>query len=123
MKLDKDLVREILLAVETSDHDPRGWMNLDLAGHSLQELSYHVQLLDEAGFLEAQELGSHDGYEWQPKRLTYEGHEFLDTIRDGEIWRLTKEGATKARVASVQVLFAVAKAVVKQKLAEHGISL
>ena len=38
-----------------------------------------MQLLDEAFFLEAQELSSHDGYEWRPKRLTYEGHEFLDT--------------------------------------------
>jgi hypothetical protein len=123
MKLDKDLVREILLAVEASDHDPRGWMTLDLPGHNLQELSYHVQLLDEAGFIEAQELSSNDGYEWQPKRLTYEGHEFLNTVRDDEIWRRTKETATKVGAASVQALFAIATAAVKQKLAEHGISL
>ena len=36
-------------------------------------------------------------------RLTFNGHEFLDTVRDGEIWKLAKEGATKAGVASVQV--------------------
>jgi hypothetical protein len=123
MKLDKDLVRDILLAVEASDHDPVVWMTLDVPGHTLQELSYHVQLLDEAGYLEAQNLSSMDGYEWQPKRLTYQGHEFLDTVRDPEMWRRTKEMATKAGVASVSALFQVGVAMTKQKLAEHGISL
>ena len=123
MKLDKDLVREILLAIEASDHDPGGWMNLDVAGHSLQEISYHVQLLDEAGFLQANGLHTNRGHAWLPKRLTYQGHEFLDTVRDGEIWQLTKETAAKAGAASVQALFAIATAAIKQKLAEHGIAL
>jgi hypothetical protein len=123
MKLDKDLVREILLAVETSEHNPCWWMTLDLPGHSLPEISYHVQLLDEAGFLQANGLNTSRGHEWRPKRLTYDGHEFLNTVRDDEIWRLTKEGATKAGVASVQVLFEIGKAFARQKLAEHGIPL
>nr|WP_240997928.1 DUF2513 domain-containing protein [Pseudomonas viridiflava] len=32
-------------------------------------------------------------FDWRPKRLTIRGHEFLDTIRDREVWRLTKAGA------------------------------
>jgi hypothetical protein len=56
-------------------------------------------------------------------RLTFKGHEFLDTVRDSEVWKLTKESAQKAGVASVQVLFEIGKAYAKQKLAEHGISL
>jgi Hypothetical protein (DUF2513) len=123
MKRNMELIRDILLAVEASDHDLWGWMHLKIADHSPEELSYHVQLLAEAGFLEAQELSSMDGYEWQPKRLTYAGHEFLDTIRDGEVWRSTKDIAKKAGVASVQALFQVGIAVGKQKLAEHGIVL
>ncbi|MCK0551051.1 DUF2513 domain-containing protein [Pseudomonas syringae] len=31
-------------------------------------------------------------FRWQPRRLTYKGHEFLDTVRDEEIWRRTKAG-------------------------------
>jgi Hypothetical protein (DUF2513) len=121
MKLDKDLIRTILLAVESSNEDPRGWITLNLPEYFANEVSYHVQLLDEAGFLEAQDLchlGA-DGYEWRPKRMTYEGHEFLDTIRDPEIWHRTKEGAKKAGIASVQLLWELGKAYARQKATER----
>ena len=35
-------------------------------------------------------------YGWNIMRLTWEGHEFLDTVRDPEIWRKTKSGAATA---------------------------
>jgi Hypothetical protein (DUF2513) len=122
MKLDKDLVREILLQVEAYPH-PMGWVELSVPGHSAEEIAHHVELLDEAGFIEAQELTSMDGYDWRAKRLTYEGHEFLDTVRDGEVWRFTKETAKKSGVASVQALFDIGKSYAKQKLLEHGVHL
>jgi hypothetical protein len=125
MKLDKDIVREILLKIESEAKDPNGWMTLEIADHPRKELSYHVQLLAEAGFIEAQDLCrlGPDGYEWQPKRLTYAGHELLDTIRDPEIWRLTKEGAKKVGSNSLTALFEIGKFFVKQKLTEHGVHL
>jgi|SRR5665213_1496089 len=64
MKLDKDLVREVLLQVEASP-DPMGWVDITVDGHSEEEIAYHVQILDEAGFLEAEELTSLDGYDWR----------------------------------------------------------
>jgi hypothetical protein len=36
MKLDKDLVREILLQVEAYPH-PMGWVGLSVSGHSAEE--------------------------------------------------------------------------------------
>jgi hypothetical protein len=62
-------------------------------------------------------------YDWNAKCLTYQGHEFLDTVRDSEIWRRTKDSAAKAGAASVQILFSVATALAKQKLAELGVAL
>ena len=120
MKLDKDLVREILLQVEASP-EPREWIVLNISGHNQEEIAYHVEILDEAGFIEAQDLSSTSGYDWRPQRLTYEGHEFLDTVRDAEIWRLTKETAKKAGVASIKVLFEIGKSYARQKLIEHGV--
>ncbi|QKZ05820.1 DUF2513 domain-containing protein [Pseudomonas eucalypticola] len=84
MKLEKELVREILLAVEAHDK-PQGWMKLTLNGRSSEEISYHVMLLDEAGLVSGISLGGINHFEWQPRRLTYKGHEFLDTVRDGEV--------------------------------------
>lgn len=119
MKLDKDLVRQILLSVEASNDAPVGWITLEIEGRSSDELSYHVMLLAEAGFIEAQDLSTLGEFEWQPTRLTYQGHEFLDTIRDSEVWRRTKAGAEKAGVASVGFVWDLAKAYGKQVLSER----
>lgn len=119
MKLDKDMVRDILLAVEASELVPLQWTTLDLPGRTLQETSYHVMLLDEAGLIEGQDLTTLSTYEWQPKRLTYQGHEFLDTIRDGEVWRRTKTGAEKAGGAGIGFLWELAKAYGKQVASER----
>jgi len=116
MKLDKDLVREILLAVEGSDRLPTGKIDLDLPGRDSNLVSYHIMLLDEAGLLVGRDATTHDGYRWQVRRLTYRGHEFLDTIRDGEIWRKTKAGAEKVGGASIAFLWEIAKQEVKAKL-------
>lgn len=124
MQLDKDLVREILLAVEASKEDPSGWTQLNLEGREALEVSYHVMLLHEAGFIVGDDLTTDDGLEWLPKRLTYKGHEFLDTVRDGEVWRRTKAGAEKAGVAGLGLLLELGKAYGKEVLKEKlGIEL
>ena len=122
MKLDKELVREILLQVEAGT-DPMGMIDLTIPDHEREEIAYHVQILDEAGFLEAINLTTMGGYDWRPKRLTYDGHEFLDTIRDPEAWRFTKETAKNAGVAGIKALFDIGKGYARQKLIEHGVHL
>ena len=121
MKLDKDLVRDILLALENDDEDSFGYKDLSLDDHTQEEVTYHVCILAEGGFLTAMDLSTLDGYDWRAQRLTYDGHEFLDTIRDGEVWKLTKDTAKKAGVGSLKLLFEVGKSYGKQKLVEHGL--
>ncbi len=123
MKLDKDLVREILLAVEAYD-EPEGLITLDVPGHSAEMVAYHVMLLAEADLLVALDTGGISRFNWTPMRLTYKGHEFLDTVRDGEVWRRTKAGAEKAGVAGLGVLLELGKAYGKEVLKEKlGIEL
>lgn len=124
MKLDKDLVREILLAVEAHDKPPLGWMTLELGGHAPDLVSYHVMQLDGAGFIVGQKLGGMNSFKWEPKHLTYQGHEFLETIRDGEVWALTKNGAEKVGSASLGLMLELGKAYGKQVLKDRlGIEL
>ena len=124
MKLENDVVREILLAIEINDEDPRGWVELSIPGRTPQQVAYHVQLLAEAGFIEAQDLSSSNIYDWRAKRLTFQGHEFLNTIRDPEIWRRTKEGASKIGGASIELLFTLGRTYLKQLMQEKlGIPL
>ena len=124
MQLNQDLVREILLAIEAHDQPPLGWMTLKLDGHAPELVSYHVMLLHEAGFILGEKLGGLNHFKWEPKRLTYQGHEFLDTVRDGEVWELTKTGAEKVGSASLSLMLELGKAYGKQVLKERlGIEL
>lgn len=124
MQLDKDLVREILLAIEANEQPPLGWMTLRLANHSPEFVSYQVMQLHDAGFIAGEKLGGLNHFEWQPKHLTYKGHEFLDTVRDEEIWRRTKAGAEKAGGAGLGLLLEIGKAYGKQMFKEKlGIEL
>ncbi|MDT3749532.1 DUF2513 domain-containing protein [Pseudomonas kurunegalensis] len=123
MKLDKELVRDILLAVEAHDK-PNRWLSLKMPDRSDAETSYHVMLLAEAGLLKADDVGGLNSFEWQATRLTYKGHEFLETVRDPEVWRRTKEGAEKAGIAGLSMLVELGKAYGKQLLKERlGIEL
>ena len=123
MKLDKELARTILLAIEEDNGDPRSWVQLEIADQEPVKVAYHIQLLSEAGFVEADNLSTMSGYDWRARRLTFEGHEYLDTVRDGKVWAKTKEISARAGAASLTALFDIAKAVLKQQLIEHGIHI
>ncbi|MNJ48384.1 hypothetical protein D3C77_435770 [compost metagenome] len=119
MRLNKELVREILLTVEVSDNLPHSWIDLSSEGHGEEVVAYHVMLLDEAGLIVAQDLSSMSRFDWRPMRLTISGHEYLDTIRDNEVWRLTKAGAEKAGGASLAIMLELGKAYGKQVLKDR----
>lgn len=90
MKRDMDLARSIMLALEESSGE-RGWVNIQIAGHTPAEISYHVMLLQEAGLIKALDASSFSGHDWKPERLTWEGHEFLESSRNEGIWNKAKK--------------------------------
>ena len=51
--------------------------------------------------------------------LSWEGCEFLDTVRSPEVWRRTKEAAGKVGGVSIAVLADIAKATAKILIKEH----
>ena len=85
MKLDMDLARKIMLKLEESDE----FMNfepIELDGVSSQEISYHIKMLAEAGYVEAMDVSTFDGWDWRARSLTFAGHEFLNAARDDTNW-------------------------------------
>lgn len=105
MRRDWDLVRRILLETEEKGEAGLGWTTLDLVEWTPRVVSYHVRLLDEAGLIEAQDLTTSGSFEWQPKRLTWDGHEFLEAARENSRWERAKTLAMeKAGVLSFVVL-------------------
>jgi hypothetical protein len=123
MKRDMDLIRNLLLEIEDSDR-PVLYISHFLGSERFQDveqavLEYHFRLLIEAGFLDAdRKQGISTVGSWYIRHLTWEGHEFLGTIRDPEIWRRTKEGASAAGGWSVGFIRDVGTAYLKLKAKE-----
>jgi len=124
MKRDMDLVRNILLRLENSDKIRNGAAVLsDLADDSL--VQGHLELLEDAGYLEQKNWKPHpEGVTMRMGwRITWAGHEFLDTVRDPEIWRKTKAGAEKLGSWTIKLLADMATGYVRVKAQELGLPL
>lgn len=119
MQRDMDFVRSILLRIAEAPAPLRMEALLDKdAGPAEREaLVYHLKLLiDQAGFVSGIASHSHAGFYWLDLNLTWSGHEFLDNVRDPEIWRQTKAGAVKAGQWSLKALADIAVAIGKARI-------
>ncbi|MEP9401880.1 DUF2513 domain-containing protein [Sphingomonas silueang] len=127
MKRDMDLIRDLLLLIEGGkkvfellDAENAAALGVDpttdMTAEEVAKYEYHLELLQEAGFVE---LTQRSGGNWYVKRMTYAGHDFLDSVRDPEIWRNTKKNAALAGGFSVDLLKALAKGLLKKKIEQH----
>lgn len=92
MRRDMELVRKILFKIEESV-DNVACHNLKIEGYSMDQVAYHCSILYEGGYIydyKAQ-YGGNGLYSFGVGRLTWEGHEFLDKIREDTIWKKTKD--------------------------------
>ena len=85
-----ETIRSILLRLEAAE-TALTTVTLDqIDGIPPQEAGYHMMLLKEVGLIEATivKTNSGDGKIGAAvaRRLTWEGHEFLDKIRDPSMW-------------------------------------
>ena len=107
MKLNHDCIRKLLLYFEdTLDCcSELELSNFALDGFSKEDTLYSIKKLTEAGFISTQLVDDvTDDIFIIVKEITWEGHKFLDTIRDNQVWRETKN--ILSRVSSCSVSFA-----------------
>jgi len=124
-----DLIRDLLLRIEALPIGVGQAFLLEcnkpplaLAGDDPDAIYYNMKLLAEAGYLAL--TRTQPGLGFAITGLTWEGHEFLDTVRDPEIWRKTKEGASKAGGFTVGLLAELAKGFVRTQIEKHtGVKL
>ena len=106
MKRDINLIRELLLQIESKDC--RKAENFDIPDCDIQTINYHLILLKEANFIKAFFLQSdQSGIEDViVHRLTWNGHEFLDAARNDTTWNNAKKAL---REKAITVTFDVLK--------------
>jgi predicted transcriptional regulator len=90
MKRNMELVRTILIDIEAQTPTDIPLL-VKIPGYSHEEVNYHLILLHEAGLIEAQKRFGDNKEEVFPERLTWAGHEFLDSARNDNVWNKTKE--------------------------------
>ena len=120
MKRDLDLIRTILLRLESIDVPaghciPVGPNDLETEGYSGEQVAYHIQLLKSGGFV--RELGSKPSrYGLNYSGLSWEGHEFLDSVRDEKVWRDTRNAVQTIGGFTFGMVTDVAKEILSAKI-------
>lgn len=101
MKRNWDTIREILTKLEESTI-PNGTLQLSsFPTEQAAEILYHAELLLEAGLVDGEMTktfgrGPHNFF---ITRLTWYGHEFLDSINNDTVWKKTKKSFASSGVS------------------------
>ena len=94
MKRDMDLIRKILFEIE-SKKPFEVIHNLSIEGYDKQEVAYHCEMLYQEGLIKNYYSGDCDNFDgvlfFRGQDLTWQGHDFLETIRQDTIWNKTKK--------------------------------
>lgn len=119
MKLNQECVRDILLYFEEnlSYSNSISTSNLSLKDYTCDEITYTIDKLHQYGYIDAHPIIA-DGMMpiFKVYSLTYEGHQFLDNIRDNKVWLKTKSTVSKFASVSISVLADVASSIIKSSI-------
>ena len=97
MKLDYEAIRHILMRIEENEKDKTTISDLKSSDFDDRVINYHLKLLLDVGYIETKEIkciGAKSS-EFIVKRMTMQGHQYLDSIRDDNVWKKTKEVISK----------------------------
>ena len=122
MKRDKDLLRELLFEFESSDEWQIRVPKFSGEPDERRARQYHIQLLCDEGYLVSFTGGIAEAGVF---RMTAQGHDFLDAVRDEGIWSKTRDAVRDTGGnATVEIVKALAMGFLKKKISQHtGIEL
>lgn len=96
VKRDPEIIRQILLLTEADESNPMEIVQIEIDGVTDEVVSYHIELLANAGYLTAQKFTGLNRYQWRAKSLTWEGHELLGAIKDDTVWKDKKRSSRRS---------------------------
>lgn len=91
MKRDMEVIRLLLLQQETGEEPP------ELKAYDEKLIVHNVALMLDAGLIVGHLAEDGDGVPISAAiiRMTWAGHDFLDSTRDPKVWKLAKEKVLK----------------------------
>lgn len=122
MKRDMDLVRQILIELEAFDPLPHGYHSIAISKFNCASdyphdvIGGHLRMMHDAGLYTTYQNRAN----WrQFNGLSWKGYDFLDAVRDDEVWRLTKEGVREVGGYTFELLSELAKGYLRTKIKQH----
>lgn len=123
MRLNQDAVRDILLFVESNLEFDNFFHLKDFYGaealkkYDQDTIKYTLLKLSETNYLHSNPLISNNNIrDFSTGMLTWEGHEFLETIRDTQVWSKTKIVTNKLESVSIGMLSRIGTGVINHMI-------
>lgn len=116
MKLKHELVREIMLYLEDNLTFDKEIMSsqITIPEYTSEEIQYTVNKLYEAGFLKCITFKP---YKYKAiLEITWNGHCFIDNIRDDNVWNHTKQKISKIASVSLPIINQIAASYIQMLL-------
>lgn len=120
MKRDLDLIREILLSIESYEPKHVGFVQSisprDFSGTEAQNY-YHIKMLVDVSYiaLAGKPLLSGD---YPVTGMTMVGHDFLDAIKEPTVWARTKDRLNSLGGWTLEIVLEIAKEELKRRLGQ-----
>ncbi|HQR09347.1 MAG TPA: DUF2513 domain-containing protein [Gemmatales bacterium] len=122
MKRDMDLIRKLLLQLEGDSNTKQ--QDKDVSSYNPLTVNYHKYLIIDAKLASGttyMTTGSGGVMEGMMTHLTWEGHDFIDSIRNDSLWMKVKDNVKKGvTTVSMETLKQVVSYVAKQMMGMHG---
>ena len=126
MKLNYDCVRSVLLTVEKSKTIDEE-LNINpltvetifeqLPKYEDSEILYTIEKLKEAGYINATlQFAAGHFIDGAVSSITYSGHEYLDNIREPEVWRKVKAMLKNAGATTLPLISQAAQILIGSQL-------
>lgn len=117
MRLNNDCIRDILLCIEEKTDTINPYISREDIVKDLEckydenTVKYHFRMLSGSKFIDTNNRDVNSF-----TCLTWEGHEYLDNIRDEGIWRTVQTKIKPVGSVAVGIIANLAEAAIKEKL-------
>ncbi|OFJ46011.1 hypothetical protein BJN42_10725 [Pseudomonas koreensis] len=126
MRRDPELIRQLMLKLESLDMPAMAIAmiscskDLEIDGYTSEQVIYHMDQILMSGWIDsAGGRGMNPSAQFSFRALSPAGHDFVDSVRDEEIWKLTKDGVTAAKGFTLQTLSALGKAFLHKQVEKY----
>lgn len=126
MQRDPELIRLLMLKLEALPVRAMAIVmincreHLAVDGYTSDQIIYHVDQILMNGWIDsAGGRGMNPSAQFSFRALTPEGHDFIDSVRDEAIWKLTKDGVSAAGGFTLNTLSALGKAFLNKQLEKY----